>query len=79
MAFFFFLLRGSVSFVPSLRLLGDAEQLIRRALEDLAQRLNVFIADRARLIIHHTAEILVAHAKLVVEPVLRLPLFLQKR
>jgi aryl-alcohol dehydrogenase-like predicted oxidoreductase len=58
---------------------GKAEQVVGRAFKNLAERFDIFVADRFRFVVDHTAEILVAHPQLVVEPIFCFPLHLQQR
>jgi len=68
-----------VAFCLALWFFGDFEKLIRGAMQQQAQRLNVFIADRAGFIVDHFVEILIAHAKLFVEPIFCFSIFLKQR
>ena len=54
------------------------KQIVRRTVQNLAQSFHVFVPDRLGLIVHHSVEILVAHPKLMIQPVFCLSLLLQK-
>ena len=54
------------------------KQIVRRTVQNLAESFHVFVPDRLGLIVHHSVEILVAHPKLMIQPVFCLSLLLQK-
>ena len=56
----------------------DQKQFIGRNIQQQAHSLYILIPDGLGLVIDHLAKILIAHSQLLIQPVLRLPSFLQK-
>ena len=63
------LIYGQCRLRNMLSIIGDFKQIIRRAAKQLAHCLYIFILNGFCFVIYHFIKILIAHIKLLIEPI----------